>query len=718
MMGQGQNALNGVCSRRYEKDSIEINKNKEVRRKQSNKRGNFPAHNMTHGKPEYLKEAVDRLINHGNIVGNSPDRYLAKERKSQASCSTSDPTSPLAYRNGNDNYFEQYEICDLIELTSEMALSNESRFESLSEYESIPKLSPSTTVMGITDVSATNTSNSNSATPTESEKGSGPKLSLTEGKFRREGLIPACKGSIHSDYIIDSGRIGKGTYGSVKSGTNRLTGCIRAIKTIPLTRVEALDNFMKEINILKNLDHPNIVKLYETYQDKENIYLVMELCSGGELFDRIISQGSFDEIYAANLMKQVLSTICYCHDHGIVHRDLKPENFLFLNKNYNAPLKIIDFGLAARVNNEDTSLNTRAGTPYYVAPEVLQGKYDKQCDMWSLGVILYILLCGYPPFHGSNDSIILHKVQKGVYAFKEEDWKHVSFLAIDLIRKLLTYNPSERITARDALNHPWITRFADDILFLSPRNYFYSNDGFMKTGIVSSDYIDSSINNLKALECQQKPRNCNLMGSRRNGYIKGGLRYCRSKRRSISSSSGLNLLSNFRAFHKYNRFMKVALTVIAQQMTESQISNLKEAFILLDANCDGTLTPQEIITGLKNSGITELPSDLLAILNDIDSDGSGSIDYTEFIAATLDSKQYSKEQVCWAAFKVFDQDGNGKITANELLNVFSYNSEQGSAGINDKALSDVKNMIKEVDVDGDGEIDFQEFLEMFRRSNS
>lgn len=708
MLEQGQDLLNEVYLRKCERQSMEISKNKGIRRRQNHKRGDFSAQNMNHRKSEFSKGNMDYLINHNNIVGNSPDRYLAKERKSQASCSTSDPTSPSAYRSGNDNDFEQCELCDVIKLTSEMVLSNEVRFEKLNEP--VPKSPQNETVVELISSSTLNTT-------TESEKAIGPKLSLTEGKFRREGLIPACKGSIHSDYIIDSGRIGKGTYGSVKSGTNRLTGCIRAIKTIPLTRVEALDNFMKEINILKNLDHPNIVKLYETYQDKENIYLVMELCSGGELFDRIISQGSFDEIYAANLMKQVLSTICYCHDHGIVHRDLKPENFLFLNKNHNAPLKIIDFGLAARVNNEDISLNTRAGTPYYVAPEVLQGKYDKQCDMWSLGVILYILLCGYPPFHGSNDNIILHKVQKGVYAFKEEDWKHVSFLAIDLIRKLLTYNPVDRITARDALNHPWITRFTDDILFLSPRNCIHSNYSFMKTGLISNDHVSSGNNN-KVLEYQQKLRNGSFVNSRRGGYIKGGLRYCRSKKRSISSSSGLNLLSNFRAFHKYNRFMKVALTVIAQQMTESQISNLKEAFILLDANCDGTLTPQEIITGLKNSGINEFPSDLLAILNDIDSDGSGSIDYTEFIAATLDSKQYSKEHICWAAFKVFDQDGNGKITANELLNVFSYNSEQGSTGINDKALSDVKNMIKEVDVNGDGEIDFQEFLGMFRRSTS
>ncbi|KAH7650075.1 calcium calmodulin dependent kinase [Cryptosporidium bovis] len=529
-------------------------------------------------------------------------------------------------------------------------------------------------------------------------------LSLTGGKFRRERLIPACKGSIHTDYIIDNQRIGIGTYGSVRCGTNRLTGCIRAIKTVPLKRVEALEIFMKEINILKNLDHPNIVKLFETYQDDENIYLVMELCTGGELFDRIMSRGSFDELYAAHMMKQVFSTICYCHDHGIVHRDLKPENFLFLNKKSTAPLKIIDFGLAARTSNDGTSLNTRAGTPYYVAPEVLQGNYDKQCDMWSLGVIMYILLCGYPPFNGSNDNIILHKVQKGFYAFNESDWEHVSFLAIDLIRRLLTYNPNERITARDALNHPWITKLTKDKLLLPPRSYICcggcarrcNSATFKETNIINSE-SDTEDNGMVHFDFTQNAGSCG------------------TKENSTPSPSCLNILSNFRAFHKYNRFMKVALTVIAQQMTESQISNLKETFMLLDANCDGTLTPQEIITGLKNSGITEFPSDLLAILNDIDSDGSGSIDYTEFIAATLDSKQYSKEHVYWAAFRVFDQDGNGKITANELLNLFCCN-DQISAGFSERAMCDIKSMIREVDVNGDGEIDFQEFLEMFRKS--
>merc|ERR1712032_1235125 len=213
----------------------------------------------------------------------------------------------------------------------------------------------------------------------------------------------------------------------------------------------------QEIAIMKMMDHPNIVKLFETFEDHRNIYLVMELCSGGELFDRIIDAGHFTEVQAAILMQQILRAMFYMHENHICHRDLKPENFIFQTKDPidKTLLKIIDFGLSCKFEPGQV-LTTKAGTPYYVAPQVLAGKYDHQSDMWSCGVIMFVLLCGYPPFYGETDADVLSKVRLGNFSFNAADWKNVSEDAKNLIRMLLKMNPKDRYTAEQALNHEWV----------------------------------------------------------------------------------------------------------------------------------------------------------------------------------------------------------------------------------------------------------------------
>lgn len=186
------------------------------------------------------------------------------------------------------------------------------------------------------------------------------------------------------------------------------------------------------------------------------------MCTGGELFDRIIEQEFFSEKYAAQVFKSILDAICYCHANNIVHRDLKPENFLFENTEPNSDIKIIDFGLSKIMDGSKAGLQrmkTKAGTPYYISPEVLTGNYDMSCDMWSAGCILYILLCGYPPFYGDDDQEILRMVKKGVFDFDGEEWDDVSNEAKDLIKKLVI-RPERRLTAEEALKHPWIKHLA------------------------------------------------------------------------------------------------------------------------------------------------------------------------------------------------------------------------------------------------------------------
>lgn len=205
-----------------------------------------------------------------------------------------------------------------------------------------------------------------------------------------------------------------------------------------------------------------MIKLYEYFEDETNVYLIMEICTGGELFDRIIEKEYFSERYAAKVFKQILQAINYCHTQGICHRDLKPENFLYETKDDESDIKVIDFGLSKILDASTKGLQrmkTKAGTPYYISPEVLTGNYDLACDLWSAGCILYILLCGYPPFYGDDDQEILRMVKKGKFDFDGEEWDEVSEEAKDLIKKLIN-KPERRLTAQEALNHTWIKTLA------------------------------------------------------------------------------------------------------------------------------------------------------------------------------------------------------------------------------------------------------------------
>jgi len=176
------------------------------------------------------------------------------------------------------------------------------------------------------------------------------------------------------------------------------------------------EELLQEVNIMRSLDHPNIVKIYDFYEDSSTFKIVMEYCSGGELFEKIKSKKNFTEQIAAVYMKQILSAIMYLHEHKIVHRDIKAENMLFLNQEEDAMIKIIDFGVSTKFNGKK-KLKEKLGTAYYIAPEVLLENYDNKCDVWSCGILLYIMLCGYPPFNGDDDSEILESVKVGEFEF-------------------------------------------------------------------------------------------------------------------------------------------------------------------------------------------------------------------------------------------------------------------------------------------------------------
>lgn len=456
-----------------------------------------------------------------------------------------------------------------------------------------------------------------------------------EGTFKH--VFTAENAGTLTDFYDVAEKLGEGTYGLVEKGTHKDTKNVRAIKTISRkASAEEQHRLEIEIAIQQKLDHPHIVKLYEVFKDAKKIYLVMELCTGGELFDRIIDiveekddGTAFGENQAATYMQQIIGAMSYLHANGYCHRDIKPENFLMQNKDKDAVIKIIDFGLSAKFE-AGKDLSTKAGTPYYVAPEVLAGKYNEKCDVWSCGVIAYILLCGVPPFYGDTDPEILAAVKKGEFDFPSPEWDEITPEGKGLITEMLTMSTAKRPAFSVLSGHAWL-----------------------------SSHVKKS-----------------------NGKLHSGLK------KSLES------------FGKKSKLKKLALTCIAQQLNDEEIKQLSESFKTLDVNGDGTLTIKELTDGMALQKIP-VPE---AMLKGLDTDGSGSIDYTEFIAATLDQRMYHQDNVMWAAFRTFDKDFDGKITKKEL---------KAMAGESTTA-DEIAQMIREADTDGDGEISFEEFKAMLK----
>ncbi|KAI6673685.1 hypothetical protein NL676_001591 [Syzygium grande] len=282
--------------------------------------------------------------------------------------------------------------------------------------------------------------------------------------------------------------IGRGNFGyacSAKAKKGSLKGLEVAVKVIPkskMTTAIAIEDVRREVKILRALTgHKNLIQFYDAYEDEDNIYIVMELCQGGELLDRILSRGGkYSEEDAKIIMVQVLSAVAFCHLQGVVHRDLKPENFLFTTKDEHAPLKAIDFGLSDYVK-PDERLNDIVGSAYYVSPEVLHRSYGTEADMWSIGVIAYILLCGSRPFWARTESGIFRAVLKADPSFDENPWPSLSPEAIDFVKRLLNKDYRKRPTAAQALCHPWLASHhevkipLDMIVYRLVRAYIWSS---------------------------------------------------------------------------------------------------------------------------------------------------------------------------------------------------------------------------------------------------
>jgi len=262
-----------------------------------------------------------------------------------------------------------------------------------------------------------------------------------------------------NEYYQLGSEIGRGTFSVVFEAIEKKTGQKVAVKCVKLANQSDDDNINSlkgEIRIMKKCDHPNILKLYQVFVEEENFNLVMELVPGKELFQRIVDRGLYSEKHASNVIRQIISAVDYLHSNGIAHRDLKPENLLSSGDDDNEIIKIIDFGFAQKFG-DDGRLVESVGSPGYVAPEVLTAEYyDKSVDMWCIGVILYILLCGYPPFYADNAPELFEKIIAINYDFIGPIWDGVTETSKEIIRKLMVKEPSQRYTARDLAEHQWV----------------------------------------------------------------------------------------------------------------------------------------------------------------------------------------------------------------------------------------------------------------------
>jgi len=465
--------------------------------------------------------------------------------------------------------------------------------------------------------------------------------SLKDFKITHLDFIREKSGNINKEYSLLPQAIGRGAYGEVRRALHKKTNVLRAVKIIykDASDKEDHERLINEVNILRNLDHPNIMKIIEFYQDEKAFHIVTEFYNGGELFDKITEMKNFSEKQAAIAMKQILSAVNYCHQNNIVHRDLKPENILYESKRDDAQLKIIDFG-TSKAYTHNTKMNQKFGTPYYIAPEVLKRKYTEKCDVWSCGVIMYILLCGYPPFNGDNDKIIVDKVLSGKYEFNPAEWIGISEDAIKFIKKMMEYDPNQRYSAEQALNDPWF-----------------------KTMLGEANY--------------DKP---------------------------LTVSTLMNL-KQFRAGRKLQEATWVFL--VSNLATREEKSQLLTTFQLLDANGDGKLSREELIAGYqKILGLENAEIEVEAILNAVDNNNSGAIDYTEFVMATMNRQKLLSKERLEAVFKMFDKDGNGYLTADEIKEIFNPGD---NTEVDEKVWTD---LINEVDQNSDGKISYKEFKDM------
>ena len=437
----------------------------------------------------------------------------------------------------------------------------------------------------------------------------------TESLKMKKYLTKADRGTIEDNYKIIS-KLGKGSFGSVFKVQNIKTNEIRALKVIKKTSIIYQDDdhkFLKEIEILIKLEHPNIIKIYEYYTDDINFYLITDYISNGELYNYVYKAKSFNERQTQYIMKQVLCAVNYLHLNNIAHRDIKLENILVeqeitSNDEQLLNVKLIDFGTSNYVKTENTNYFTvKVGSPFYMAPEVLNKKYNNKCDIWSCGVIMFMLLRGHPPFKGENQEELFKSIQNDIINYNE--MTELSELAKELMSKMLERNVDLRYSADECLKHKWMKIYNE------------------KSEVMKKEVVTSALNNISNYHATEKLQQATM------AYI-----------------------VHFISFNK-------------------EVEDLKTVFNEFDKNKDGLLSFEEIDHAFTryctNKGLQNFTqkNKLIQMLDEIDTEKTGHISYEQFLRISIDQREILNENNLRSAFEKFDTNKDGKLSKEEIKNV-------------------------------------------------
>ncbi|CAI2360463.1 unnamed protein product [Moneuplotes crassus] len=454
-------------------------------------------------------------------------------------------------------------------------------------------------------------------------------------KLKKELFIYQRTGSVYEFYEFTGKVLGEGGFGQVHEVKEKDTGRLLACKQIPRSKIRNQMRFINEVLALKNCDHPNIVKLYEVFEEEHDVFLIQEKLNGGELFDYITNRDYLTEAEAAKIFSQIIKSLIYCHKMKLTHRDLKPENFMFKSSKPNSTLKLIDFGYARIFQKEPNDgkakilrMRSKVGTENFMAPEMILRNYSSSCDIWAAGVILYIMLCGFYPFEGEDEEETFRLIENIEYDFDDEVFDSISDEAKDLISKILTPE-KDRITLEQVLEHPWIIKNLEE-----------PDDGAINTNLIDrlkkfskSTKLRKAVATLIATQVTDRSvfestNAFNKIDTNKDGYItldelERGMASHPTQVKHIMDQVDTDKNEKI----NYNEFIAATL----KDKTLKNCFSINKAFDFFDKNKDGQIDKDELQEILQDSDIDRVETNIIkGILLECDVNNDGVIDKKEF----------------------------------------------------------------------------------------